>query len=109
MKRDRDKPQFVNEGEQVGLSRNMNKLVSDRGREQLEIAFAQQWLRQNDGGTKEPDSDGHRQRFRAKYFYFARVRADCEFAATNDFCDSIVRFELDRVVTDAACCLPSPK
>ena len=44
------------------MPRYMNELVRDRGREQIDIAFAQQWLRQDDSRMKEPDRDWNRQR-----------------------------------------------
>src|ERR1051325_9174612 len=106
MKRDRSEQQFVDEVERVLLTRDMNELVSDRGREQFEIAFAQQRFRQNDRGMEESDRDWQRQRLRAKHFYFARARAEFELAAMDDGCDAIVRIELDCETPDRARRLP---
>src|SRR5215216_5726954 len=87
----------------------MNKLMANCGGKKIDIAFTQKRLGQNDNGMKEPAGHGNRESFRAKYAYRTGARAELGLAATNNFGDVIVRFDLSRTTSNVASSLPGSK
>src|SRR5688500_5831642 len=106
MKRERQVKQFVNEIEQVIISRHMNKLVTDRGSEEFSVALAQKCLRQNDNRLRESHRYRNGQSLRTHDADPARKYCQVDFTLVNYRRDVVVRVEFERVTFDVSRGLP---